>query len=71
MRYASFFKDKINEYKIKKDSQIRNGVVNKRQMTDQWWMLFALIFWMISLGLDIDGYNRGNWRNVMANYDGE
>ena len=40
-------------------------------MTDQWWMLFALIFWMISLGLDIDGYNRGNWRNVMANYDGE
>ncbi len=71
MRYASFFKDKIDEYKIKKDSQIRNGVVDKRQMTDQWWMLFALIFWMISLGLDIDGYNRGNWRDVMANYDGE
>lgn len=40
-------------------------------MTDPWWILVIVIFMLISFGFDISGYIRGDFNNVMANYDGD
>lgn len=71
LRFKEIFQDKINSFKFKKDPNSRNAITDKREMTDPWWIIIMFIVLTISFGFDINAYSKGNWKDVLAHYDGD